>query len=73
MERKGVLDARLVNLLSFCVAPVGCGKCLRAPWFASVGFKQPIILWEDLEDVVQQTAPLVQRLCFASPGFAFCS
>lgn len=29
---KGAPDARLVNLLSFCVAPVGCGKCLRAPW-----------------------------------------
>lgn len=44
VEHKGVLDARLVNLLSFCVSPVG--KCLRAPWFASVGFKQPIILWK---------------------------
>lgn len=39
MECKGVQDARLVNLFSFCFSLIGGGKCLRAPWLASVGFK----------------------------------
>lgn len=30
---------------------------MRAPWLASVGFKQPINTWNGREDVVQQVAP----------------